>query len=123
MTGLFGILGIHHYQIRCIIGVLPEERKDEQTLCIDVKIRINLDSCISSGIVQDTVDYRMISALCLKLAHEKKYFLLETFASDITKQCIEQFHAVWAWVRIKKPSAISGADYAYVEFEQTLKEV
>lgn len=114
----FGILGIHQHQIKCIIGVYPEERQREQTLFVDVKIKLDLSATLASGRVEDTVDYVLLAQLCTQLAEQNKYFLLETFAFDILDQCIQRFSAVWAWVRIQKPSAISTAAYAYVEFER-----
>lgn len=117
-TSSFGILGIHHYQIKCIVGVYQEERQQQQPLFIDLKIKLDLSRCLVSGQIEDTIDYVRLAQLCDQLAKENHYLLLETFASDILNQSLERFHAVWAWVCIKKPSAIPSAAYAYVEFER-----
>lgn len=114
----FGIIGIHQHQINCIVGIYPEERKQEQTLLVDVKLKLDLSKCLESGQMQYTVDYVLLAELCTQLAQQKKYLLLETFASDILNQCLERFPALWAWVCIQKPSAISTAAYAYVELER-----
>lgn len=114
----YGMLGIHQLQIPCIIGIHPEERKQEQTIIVDVKIKVDLARCIMSGRMQDTVDYVQIAQLCTQLAQEKQYLLVETLASDILAQCLHRFQSVWAWVRIQKPSAIPLAAYAYVELER-----
>lgn len=114
----FGILGIHQHQISCIIGVYPEEHQKEQVLMIDAKIKVDLSPCIASGQLQDTVDYESIANICKDLAQKNHYHLLENLASDILKEFFHRFPAVWAWVCIKKPSAIPDADYAFVELEQ-----
>ncbi len=114
----YGILGIHQHQISCIVGIYPKERQHEQMLIIDAKVKLDLSRCLASGQVQDTIDYVLIAQLCTELAQQKKYFLLETFASDILDECIGRFQAVWAWVCIQKPAAIPSAAYAYVELER-----
>lgn len=116
-----GIIGIHQYQIPCIIGIYPEERQRAQTITIDAKIKVDFSNCLASGQMQDSVDYVLIAKLCVELTNKKEYFLLETLASDILDECLHRFPAVWAWVRIQKPSAISGAAYAFVELERNSK--
>lgn len=118
----YGILGIHQHQIACIVGVYPQEREHEQTLIVDAKIKLDLSRCLASDQVQDTADYVLIAQLCTELAQQKKYFLLENLASDILDECIRRFQAVWAWVRIQKPTAIPSAAYAYVELERCREE-
>lgn len=118
----FGILGFHHYQINCVIGIHPEERQYEQIVFVDLKIKVDLTRCLASGEIQDTIDYGLLAQLCSQLAKQNHYHLLETFASDILKHCLQRFHAVWAWVSIQKPAAIPSAAYAYVELERYREE-
>ena len=114
----YGIVGIHQHKIECIVGVYPQERQKEQMLIVDLKVKIDFHNCLRSGKVEDALDYVLLAKVCTQLAQEKKYFLLETFASDILEHCILRLKVVWAWVRIQKPSAIPTAEYAYVEFER-----
>jgi dihydroneopterin aldolase len=114
----FGILGIHQHQVSCIIGVYPEERQHEQTLIFDAKIKLDLSRSFASDQVQDSVNYVLIAQICTELAQQKQYFLLETLASNILDEYLQRFPVIWAWVSIKKPSAISSAAYAFVELER-----
>lgn len=116
-----GIIGIYQYQIDCIIGIYPQEREQEQTLLIDLKAKLDLSRCFASGQFHETVDYVALAQLCTRLA-QKKYFLLETFASDILDHCLRDFPIEWAWTRIHKPSAILKAAYAYIELERSRTE-
>lgn len=117
----YAIVGITQHRISCIIGIYPEERQSEQTLLIDLKVKLDVWQCLRSGLMEDTVDYVMLAELCTQLA-QKKYRLLETFASEILDQCMQQFPILWGWVRISKPSAIPTAACAYVELEQNQKD-
>lgn len=112
-----GVIGIHKHRIDCVIGVYPAEREQTQTIYVDVKIKIDLAASINSGSVMDSVDYVAIADLCTELAQNRKYYLLEQFASDILDNCKNLFKANWAWAQIQKPSAIPSAAYAYVEME------
>lgn len=114
----FGIIGIHRHQVSCIVGILPQERVEKQTLFIDLKIRTDLSKCIQSGQLSDSIDYTILAHLCTKLAEEKNYYLIENFAADVIDQCFSQFQPTWAWIKIQKPSAIPTAEYAFVECER-----
>jgi dihydroneopterin aldolase len=114
-----GVIGIYQHQIEAIVGIYPAERVKKQFLFIDGKVNYSFNSCLASNTVQDTLDYTQLAQICTDLAHEKEYFLLETFAADILQRWMECFAISWGWVKIKKPAAIPTADYAFVELEQT----
>lgn len=118
VSPLNGIIGIHRHHIQCIIGIYPEERQHEQTVVVDLKVKIDFSACLASNRMQDTIDYVALAQVCTQLAHEKKYLLLETFARDVLDVCVQQFHVQWAWIRLQKPAAIPEAEYAYVELER-----
>lgn len=112
------ILGIDQLKIPCIIGIYPEERQHLQLLLIDTKIQLDLDTCFESKKIHDTLDYTQLAELCQELLRKNDYFLLEIFAHDLLDQYFQKFPIDWAWVRVKKPTAIPNADYAYVELER-----
>ncbi len=111
------MIGIHQYQISCIIGDLPEERIEKQTIFINVKVRIDLSAAAKSEKLEDTVDYVALAEICNQLA-QNEYYLLEKFAVDTVEICLAKFPITWAQVSIQKPKAILGAAYVYVEFEK-----
>ena len=103
-----------------MIGVYDHERKREQTLYFDAKIKIDLSRAFTSDKVEDSVDYVSIAEICTKKAQTNQYLILETLASDILNEFFHCFPAIWASVTIKKPAAIPTAAYAYVELEREL---
>lgn len=118
-TSQEGIIGVENHHIRCLIGVLPEEKIAEQDLYIDLKVRSDFAACVKEDDVQKTIDYVALANLCTRLVKSKHYHLIETLASDILDQCLRTFNISWAWVRIKKPAAVPSANYAFVEYERT----
>lgn len=109
------IIGLSQQHIQCIIGMYPEERVQKQSLFIDLKIRLHLSSDSQSDAIEETVDYVLLAQLCAQVALND-YFLIETFAKEIVKECLTRFPISWAWVKIQKPSAIPEA-CAFVEWE------
>lgn len=118
-----GIIGVCHHQIRCIVGVNPEERIQEQEIYVDLKVKSNFNACLGSDQIKDTVDYNQLAQLSTQLAQEKRYHLLETFAVEVIDQILANFPVSWAWIRVKKPLAISTAHYTLVEFERSRQGV
>lgn len=116
-----GVIGFCDHKIDCIVGIHPEERVKEQSLSVDLKAKIDFSPCLDRDSIDETIDYTHLSAFCTSLAKEKRYCLIESFAADILSGCLTQFRAHWAWVRVKKPSAISTAAYAFVEMERERK--
>lgn len=117
-----GFLGVHQHRVDCIVGIYPEERLREQPLIVDLKMKMDFSRCLLSAKMQDSIDYVLLAELCTQLAREKRYLLLETFASDLLDECLNRFKALWAWVRVQKPQAIPTAAYAYIELERYLGE-
>lgn len=110
----FGIIGFENYKIDCIIGVHENERMQEQSLYLDLKVMQDfaLDDTLSS-----TICYEELGSFCKTLAQTKKYHLLETFAYDLITALTNEYKIKWAHVKIKKPSALVLADCAFVELE------
>ena len=113
-----GLIGIEHLRIRCIIGVNPEERESEQDIYVDLKVQADFTKCSVSDSIRDTVNYIHLKDVCERLAQTKRYRLMETFACEIVNQLLKEFDIQWAWIRVKKPQAISEAAFAMVEFEK-----
>lgn len=116
---MLGMIGLSHHRISCLIGLYPEEHLQEQEIYVDVKVKLDFSKAILDENIEDTLDYVLIADLCTRIAKEKHYHLLEALAKDILDQIFLRFKVTWAWVVIKKPSAVPTAQYAFVELEKT----
>lgn len=113
-----GIIGIQNHKIICFIGCNPEEKVAKQEIFVTVKVRTDFSRCIGSDEIGDTCNYVEIADLCTTLASGKRYSLLESLAHDILSGLFSLGNIEWASVVIKKPAAISSAEYAWVELER-----
>ena len=112
-----GIVGIKNHKIHCFIGNNPEEQLQPQDIYVDVRIALDFSKSSKSGSLKDTVDYVRVAQICTELAVTRRYRIMETFAWEALQRLHSDFDLQWAWIRIKKPSALPTAEHTYVEFE------
>lgn len=113
----FGIVGFDHLKVHCVIGNNPEERETSQNIYIDLRVEQDFSNIAKDDNLEKTICYVLLTDICKKLCMTKKYRLLETLAFDIINILINEYKLKWAFVKIKKPSAIPDADYSIVELE------
>lgn len=117
-----GKIGFDDLRIDCIIGDLPEEREAEQSLFVDLRVEGDFSKCARSDDVRDTVDYVALADLCTKLAVERRYRMLETFAVEVIEHLRKQDGIFSVWIRIKKPKALSFAALSVIELQKNFEE-
>jgi len=115
---MLGCIGFEGYRLHCIIGTEPHERQQDQELIIDLKVECDLTAAAHSDNVRDTINYVELAELCEQTARNGRYFLLEKLIGDLTTAVLKRFRVRSVWVRVKKPSALKGADCAVVELEK-----
>lgn len=112
------VIGFENYRIKCLIGIEPHERINEQEILVDIKVEADCYLAIKTESIQKTIDYRQLAEICKDRAHQGRYQLIETYASEVLEEVMKQFKLKRAWIRVKKPAALSEADYAYVEMHR-----
>ncbi len=100
---------IHGLKIQTIIGIFDWERKNKQSLFIDLDIGSNFSRPVASDDINDCIDYNQVCEEISKLANQHSFQLLESFAEQISVIVLEQFEANWVRVKINKPLAIDNA--------------
>jgi dihydroneopterin aldolase len=113
-----GLIGISHHRISCVIGILPEERIQAQDIYVDVKVKTSFVPSVQSDCISKTVNYVDLAQICTELAQKRQYYLLETFASEALNAIFSDSRIEWAWIKVKKPQALSSAEYTFVELER-----
>ncbi len=114
---MFGIVGFEDHRIRCIIGVNPDERQNEQEILVDVQFEADFGSVARTDDLSGTACYASVADFCTQVAQKGKYQMLETLACELVRQLANRFQLSWIKVMIKKPSAIATASYAFAKLE------
>jgi len=94
---------------RARIGVYPEERESPPTLVVDVGLWAPVLQAANSELLEDTIDYDQIAELTKRMAAERHFNLLETFAETLAANLLQALPpALKVSIAIHKPLA-SGA--------------
>lgn len=101
-----------------LIGVYDWERKQLQSLVIDLDIGVPQKAALSDNI-DDTVHYgEVCEAVRLSLSSQD-FLLLEVLAEHIAELILGNFGALWVRVRIVKPGILPDVKEVGVEIERS----
>lgn len=107
MIGTIDLAGI---RVRCIVGIHPFERTQEQDIAIDVSMDLDFAEAAATENVNATVDYTEVASALSALAVERKYQLIETMAEDCAALVLDRWQRIEsATVVIHKPAAVPEA--------------
>ena len=106
---------ISDLHVRCILGINPEERREQQDVVINLKIYADLRAAGKSDRLEDTVDYRALKKKVFALAASSQYFLEEALAQAIADICLENPGVAQVEVCVDKPCALRFARSVGVE--------
>lgn len=119
-NAVYGTVGIRGLDISCIIGVLENERIDEQVLHVDVLVEYDFAGAVLTDSVDDALDYRQLAAVVRGDLETQQYGLLESAATGVGRAIARAYPAVRRFeVEIRKPEAIAGRAVAFARVEST----
>jgi dihydroneopterin aldolase/D-erythro-7,8-dihydroneopterin triphosphate epimerase len=115
MTDNHDKIYIRDLGLRCIIGINPEERKEKQTVLINVTLHCNLEKAGKTDDINNTIDYKSLKQGILALVEGSSFFLIEALAQNIAELCLRQEGVAEAKVTVDKPGALRYARSVAVE--------
>jgi 7,8-dihydroneopterin aldolase/epimerase/oxygenase len=111
MTDELAVTGIqcfgHH-------GVFEHERRDGQTVLVDLTLGLDTRAAAASDDLHDTVDYGSLVARVKAAVESDPVDLIETLAERISGVCLLDDRVHWARVTVHKPDAPIDATFADV---------
>ncbi len=114
---MLGIVGFEHLCIRCQIGCEEVEQRQEQDIFVDLQVEIDFARGVQTDSIEDTLSYVLLAEICTEIAKSKHHHLLETYAHAVVQRVLKEDKVNWAWIRVKKPGALSDARYAVAELK------
>lgn len=93
-------------QVRCIVGLRDEERREKQDVTINLVLFADLARACRSDRVEDTVDYTALKKRVLAMVEGSSFFLVEALAEAIARLCLEEPKVRKVRVQVEKPSAL-----------------
>ena len=101
-------------------GVASDEQNLGGKFEVDAEIRGDFSAAFKSDNLKQTVNYESVYSYIQKAITQKKYYLLETLASDIAKGLTARFTNIQSVkVTVRKPHPPVKGVVEYVEVEVT----
>ena len=111
---------VHNLEFHGAHGVYEEERRDGRRFQVDLSVWIPSSRADHSDALQDTLDYRDLSAIILDVAQGPSRSLIERLAHDIlTRVLAEHAQVEQATVTIRKFATGVPGDPSWVGVELT----
>ncbi len=105
-------------EVRTVIGVDDWERREPQTLHLDVEVACDAARAAASDDLGDAVNYRTIAKEALRFAARSRFRLVETFAERMARRLRRACRLPWIRLRVSKPGAVRFSRDVGVEIER-----
>lgn len=106
---------IRDLQLRCIVGIYPEERREKQDVNINLTLHADLARAGQSDRIEDTVDYKSAKQAVVALVEQSSFQLVERLAQAIAEVCLSRPGVLRVDVTVEKPAALRFARTVGVE--------
>lgn len=115
-------ISIEGLQLRCVIGINPEEREAKQDVILDLTLFTDLGAAAASDDIRDTLNYQKLENQVRDFVEHSQFRLLEKLASEVARACLQAAAVEKVAVRIEKPGALHFARTVAIEMERTRNE-
>ena len=116
------IIYIHELEIETVIGIYDWERKQKQTVSIDLEMATDIRSSAEIDSIERALDYKAIAKRLIDFVEGSEFFLVETLAEKIAHLVLSEFDVPWLKLRLGKLGAVRGSRDVGVIIERGKKE-
>jgi FolB domain-containing protein len=110
---------IRDLEVRCIVGILPDERVNEQNIYLDVDIDYDFSAAAAADDIAQTVDYAEVSKVLADWIRETQALLIERIAIEGGDLILERWPQVpRVQITVKKPDAVAETRHVAVTAER-----
>ena len=106
-------------QLRAIIGINPDERKNLQDVLINIVLYVDSRPAAKSDDISDSANYRSITKEIIKLVESSRFYLIEKLASEIATICLKSQQVETVSVNVQKPTALRFAKSVGITIERS----
>lgn len=107
--------------IACRIGTTEAERKEKQSVLINITLWVDAIKAGETDDITQTVNYYDVYLKIIELGERGPFNLLERLAEEIALICLDLPKVKRAEVRVEKPKALKLAASAGVEIDRIKK--
>lgn len=122
MSNALDRIYIRDLQMRCIVGIYPEERTHKQDVIVNIVLWCDLARAGASDDIDDTVNYKAVKKKIMALVEASEFFLIERMAEAVASLCLEDKAVHQVQVTVDKPGALRYARSVAVEITRQQPE-
>ncbi len=111
-------LELNGLEVECIIGDLPEERRREQRITLDMVLTCDLSVAGESDALCDTVDYAALTEAIRCKVRAARCRMIERVAELAAQVCLSDLRVKEVRVRVEKVGAVPGLRAAAVDIDR-----
>jgi dihydroneopterin aldolase/D-erythro-7,8-dihydroneopterin triphosphate epimerase len=105
--------------LRAIIGINDDERVNRQDVIVNIEMFADCRPAAASDLIDDAVNYRDVAKRTIDLVERSQFFLVETLASEIARECLADSRVQSVRVTVEKPTAVRFARSVGVTIERS----
>jgi len=113
---------VRDLEVRAIIGINDWERRELQTILIDLDMACDAAAAAADEDIAKAVNYRSVAKAVMQHAEEGHYFLVETLAERLAALIRTEFGVPWVRVCVRKPGAVRFSREVGVQIERGSRE-
>jgi len=100
------IIFLHDLTIETIIGIYDWERKEKQSVVLDLDMAADIRTAASTDAIEDTLDYKAVAKRLIEFVTESEFQLVETMAERVADIVLTEFGVRWVRLRVNKKGAV-----------------
>lgn len=100
------IIFLHDLTIETIIGIYDWERKEKQSVIIDLDMAADIAAAAGTDSIDDTLNYKAVAKRLIEYVGNSDFQLVETLAERIAEIVLEEFNVRWLRLRVNKKGAV-----------------
>lgn len=116
------LIHIRDLQLRTVIGITAEERRDRQDVLINIALETDTRPAGRSDDIADAVNYRSLTKQVIALVESTQFCLVEKLAEDVAALCLRAERVQRVQVSVEKPGALRFARSVGVSIERERSE-
>ena len=109
---------IKDLQLRTIIGVNADERRDRQDVLVNLVLYADTRPAGATDDIDQAVNYRTLTKRIIQLVETSQFYLVEKLAAEIAAICLDDVRVERARVTVEKPGALRFARSVGVTIER-----
>jgi len=101
-----------------IIGIYDWERKQKQTISIDIEMSTDIAKAAAIDDIESALNYKAISKRIEQFIVNSEFQLVETLAERLSEVIQQEFGVQWLRLTLHKPGALSNSKDVGVRIER-----